>query len=228
MLKLLNRKLIMFLYSRLSKLSVLSKTVKLGSSVKVFRSVVLGNVKLKNNVLIQENVLIQSTSLVEIGRYTVVNGPNTDLYASINNIQIGAFCSIARGVAFQEFTHYSDRLTTHLINKHIFKNGKSDIYSKGDIIVGNDVWIGAHSVVLSGVTIGNGAIIASNSVVNKDVPPYAVVAGSPAKIIKYRFNEEIICKLEELKWWEWSIEKIKMNNSIFNGKLTIDHLNNIV
>jgi len=228
MLKLLNRKLVMFLYSKLSKLCVLSKTVELGSNVKIFRSVVLGKVKLESHVLIQENVLIQSTSLVEIGRYTVINGPNTDLYASVNKIKIGAFCSIARGVAFQEFTHYSDRLTTYLINKHIFKENESDIYSKGDIIVGNDVWIGAHSVILSGVTIGNGAIVASNSVVNKDVPPYAIVGGSPAKIIKYRFNEEIINKLEELKWWDWSIDRIKKNKHLFGQELKLEHLEGVL
>ena len=81
--------------------------------------------------------------------------------------------------------------------------------SKGDIVIGNDVWIGYQSCILSGVTIGNGAIIGAKSVVTKDVPPYAIVAGNPAKFIRYRFPQETIDKLENLAWWDWDISVIK-------------------
>ncbi|MGV2442242.1 CatB-related O-acetyltransferase, partial [Bacillus atrophaeus] len=80
-----------------------------------------------------------------------------------------------------------------------------------DIVVGNDVWIGYQSCILSGVTIGNGAIIGAKSVVTKDVPPYSIVAGNPAKFIRYRFPQEIIDKLENLAWWDWDISVIKIS-----------------
>jgi acetyltransferase-like isoleucine patch superfamily enzyme len=83
--------------------------------------------------------------------------------------------------------------------------------SKGDVIIGNDVWIGFGCTILSGVKIGDGAVVAARSVVTKDVPPYAIVGGVPAKVIKYRFNEDIIEKLLKLKWWNWKEDKIKKN-----------------
>ena len=84
-----------------------------------------------------------------------------------------------------------------------------------------------HSCILSGVKIGNGAIIAANSVVNTDIPDFAIVAGSPAKVLKYRFNDKIIQLLNEIKWWNWPIEKIKRNRLLFEDKLTIDKIQSI-
>ena len=83
--------------------------------------------------------------------------------------------------------------------------------NKGDIVIGNDVWIGYETVILSGVTIGDGAIIGTRAVVTKDVPPYTIVGGVPARHIRRRFDEESVTKLMELKWWEWPDEKIKEN-----------------
>ena len=81
--------------------------------------------------------------------------------------------------------------------------------SKGNINIENDVWIGAYSTIMSGVKIGNGAVIGASSVVTKDIPPYAIVAGNPAKIIKYRFTEEQIVSLLKIEWWNWDEYKIK-------------------
>lgn len=83
--------------------------------------------------------------------------------------------------------------------------------NKGDIVVGNDVWIGYEAVILAGVTIGDGAIIGARAVVTKDVPPYTIVGGVPAKQIRKRFNEETIDTLLKLKWWDWSKERISKN-----------------
>ena len=83
--------------------------------------------------------------------------------------------------------------------------------NKGDIVVGNDVWIGYEAVILAGVTIGDGAIIGARAVVTKDVPPYTIVGGVPAKQIRKRFNEETIDTLLKLKWWDWSKERIAKN-----------------
>jgi virginiamycin A acetyltransferase len=79
----------------------------------------------------------------------------------------------------------------------------------GDIVIDNDVWIGYEAVIMAGVHIGNGAIIAARAVVTKDVPPYTIVGGVPARPIRKRFDEEVIRKLETLKWWDWSAEKIR-------------------
>lgn len=84
-------------------------------------------------------------------------------------------------------------------------------YSKGDVVIGNDVWVGNGATILSGVNVGDGAVIAARAVVVKDVPPYAIVAGNPARIVKYRFKKKIIKKLMNAKWWDWSEDMIREN-----------------
>lgn len=92
------------------------------------------------------------------------------------------------------------------------KSNVSDAWdNKGDIVIGNDVWIGYEAIIMAGVHIGNGAIIATRAVVTKDVPPYTIVGGILAKPIRKRFNDHTIQKLEILKWWDWPIEKIRQN-----------------
>ena len=80
--------------------------------------------------------------------------------------------------------------------------------NKGDIVIGNDVWIGYEAMILSGVTIGDGAIIGTRAVVTKDVPPYTIVGGVPARMIRKRFSDEDVKTLQEMKWWDWPVEKI--------------------
>lgn len=82
-------------------------------------------------------------------------------------------------------------------------------------MIGNDVWIDMNAIVMRGVKIGDGAVIAAGAVVTKDVAPYSIVGGNPAKLIKYRFTEEVIGKLLEIKWWDWDEEKIRRNSAIF-------------
>jgi virginiamycin A acetyltransferase len=96
------------------------------------------------------------------------------------------------------------------INQHVFNNfnGQGHPTTKGDIIVGNDVWIGQNVTIMSGSKIGDGAIIANNSHIVKNVEPYSIVGGNPAKLIKYRFTSEQIDKLLQIKWWDWDDEKI--------------------
>lgn len=130
---------------------------------------------------------------------------------------IGKFCMIASDVKFimNGANHLTNSLTAYPFA--IFGNGwenamKNKSYpQKGDINIGNDVWIGYNATIMAGVTIGDGAIIATNSTVIKDVEPYSIVGGNPATEIKKRFSKETILKLLELKWWNWDIEKITKN-----------------
>jgi len=154
---------------------------------------------------------------VSVGDYTY--GFKSDTFRLWNNderISIGKYCSIADGVKiFGGGEHDYKKVSTYPLG--FLEGTKKPPYrfSKGQTVIGNDVWLGENSIILSGVTIGNGAVVGAGAVVAKDVPPYAIVVGNPAKIIKYRFSPAINKKLEEIKWWDWSIEKIKENLEYF-------------
>ena len=130
---------------------------------------------------------------------------------------IGKFCMIASDVKFimNGANHLTDSLSTYPFA--IFGNGwenamdGKDYPKKGNINIGNDVWIGYNATIMAGVTIGDGAIIATNATVTKDVEPYSIVGGNPAREIKKRFENDVISKLLKLKWWDWDIEKISKN-----------------
>jgi acetyltransferase-like isoleucine patch superfamily enzyme len=130
------------------------------------------------------------------------------------NLTVGNFCSIAQNShVYLGGNHRTDWVTTYPfghIHQDIFNafDGKGHPASKGDVTIGNDVWIGNNVTIMSGITIGDGAVIACNSHVVKNVEPYSIVGGNPAKFIKYRFNEEQIKQLLEIQWWNWDDEKI--------------------
>ena len=145
-----------------------------------------------------------------------------------DKLQIGKFCSIACGAKFlfNSANHTLSSLSTYPFPLFFEEWGleKKDVTNawdnKGDIIIGNDVWIGYEAVILAGVTIGDGAIIGTRAVVTKDVPPYTIVGGVPAKPIKKRFSEETISALLEIQWWNWSEERIARNiGAIQNGNI---------
>lgn len=159
---------------------------------------------------------------VVIGKYTSISGPSTRICAEVNQVIIGSFCSIASNVVIQEFYHNYDLATTYNMQAHFFRSHESDLISKGSIIIEDDVWIGSNSVILSGVKIGRGAIIGAGSVVTKDVEPYTIVAGNPAKKIRERFSSESIGELESSKWWEWDKKEILKNEAFFNKKFSND------
>lgn len=130
-------------------------------------------------------------------------------------LKMGAFCSIATGVKiFLGGEHRTDWVTTFPFPdlwKDVAGHIKGHPKTRGDVIVGNDVWIGTEAVVMSGVRIGNGAVIGARSVVTKDVPPYAIVAGNPAREVRMRFDNKTIARLEAIAWWNWDDKKIKRN-----------------
>jgi len=177
-------------------------------------SCLIGNIKLEENAAVNTKVLLRGN--VTIGKGTFINGPTHISGSDISPVKIGSFCSIADFVYIISSNHNLGYPTTYQTSSglyaDIFKNSKG---KQSPITIGNDVWIGAHAVILSGVTIGNGAVIAAGSVVTKDVPPYAVVGGIPSKIIRSRFKDSSIQELEDLKWWDWDYEKIKKNSDFF-------------
>ena len=142
-----------------------------------------------------------------------------------SKISIGKYVSIATGCQFLlGGNHNYKNVTTYLPFDHSIN--ESNLYTNGDIIIENDVWIGMDCIIMSGITIGNGSIIAAGSVVTSDVQPYSIVGGNPTKLIKKRFSEETITDLINSKWWDLPIEKIEKNKYIFseNVKKFIDSI----
>lgn len=193
---------------------------------------VLKGVRLRGRIFLGERVRmshVHAGGNVSIGRYSVVNGPGTVLLSSIHGISIGSFCSIAREVIIQEYNHPLERVSTFYLEKNVFGlTSKDEVISKGPIVIGNDVWIGAKSIILSGVNIGDGAVVAAGSVVTKNVPPYAIMGGNPARVIRYRFPADVISTLLSLQWWDWSIERIESNRVVFSSQLTRELLDNVI
>ncbi|MBD3894686.1 Vat family streptogramin A O-acetyltransferase [Halomonas sp. ML-15] len=137
---------------------------------------------------------------------------------------IGKFCAIARGAKFimNGANHKLSGISTYPFQ--IFGNGwekvmpeLSDLPYKGDTVIGHDVWIGYDALIMPGVTVGNGAIVSSRSVVVSDVPPYTVVGGNPARPIKQRFSSEEIDSLQAIAWWDWPVEKITQHLALITA-----------
>lgn len=158
---------------------------------------------------------------IEIGLGTY--GPCFDLeqtWTGFGNLKVGKFTSIARGVCMYTRNHpYWYTSTSPLFYNAEFVRGvlNSDTVPYGKLTIGNDVWIGQYAIILPSCdSIGDGAVIGAGSIVTKNVPDYAIVAGNPAKVIKYRFNDEQIKKLKEIKWWDWDVNFLKKNAASFS------------
>lgn len=180
--------------------------------------------------------VVKSSDII-VGDYTMyndfVNDPtqferNNVLYhypINHDKLIIGKFCSIACGVKFlfNSANHTLSSLSTYPFplfyeEWDLEKSKVANSWdNKGDIVIGNDVWIGYEAVIMAGVTVGDGAIIGTRAVVTKDVPPYTIVGGIPAKPIRKRFSDETIEALLNLKWWNWSDEKIRRNISVIQS-----------
>ena len=181
------------------------------------------NVRIENGV----SIVARNNSEINIGEYTSVNGPNTHIMSYINDISIGRYCSIAMGVKIMEYNHKTESLSTSRISKLLHNDYNADYYSNGRVEIGSDVWIGMDAKVLSGVKIGNGAVIAAGSVVTRDVDAYCIVGGVPARVISKRFDEEIITELESLKWWNHHIDELRQSQFDFSQKIDIDSLKDL-
>lgn len=172
--------------------------------------------------------------MVEIGDYTYYDdpaGPERFLETCVryhfehmgDRLVIGRYCAIATGVQFvmNGANHALDGFSTYPFA--IFGKGWEDPGhdwrkgSRGDTIVGNDVWIGTEAMILPGVAIGHGAVIGARAVVASDVPPYAIAAGNPARAVKRRFDEKTVERLLEIAWWDWPVEKVTANLAAIRG-----------
>jgi chloramphenicol O-acetyltransferase type B len=149
---------------------------------------------------------------ISIGRFTYGN-PSLKVWGEYESIVIGAFCSIADDVdILGGGEHRSDWVTTFPL-RIAFGDPRAGLdghpASKGPTRIGNDVWIGHGACVLSGVTVGDGAVIGARAVVTRDVSPYTIVGGNPARVLKARFSDKQILQLLAIQWWEWPLEKIR-------------------
>jgi acetyltransferase-like isoleucine patch superfamily enzyme len=168
-------------------------------------------IRLGRKTMIRSNTEIVDVSL---GDYSYISGPGSYVEAAT----IGKFCSIARHVVIGASGHNYNWVTTSTaIVSKAYGLVDEDVkqIQKEMPVIGNDVWIGINAIIMRGVTIGDGAVIAAGSVVTANVAPYSIVGGIPAKHIKYRFNDETVKKLLKIQWWNWSDEKIKQNVDLF-------------
>jgi acetyltransferase-like isoleucine patch superfamily enzyme len=155
--------------------------------------------------------LHKKDSEYEVGSFTY-GKPKIYNWEHKSKFKIGSYCSVGKEVKiFLDGDHRTDWVTTYPFSalwpeaRHITGHPKS----KDDVTIGNDVWIANGAVILSGVSIGDGAVIGAHAVVSKSVPPYAVAVGNPARVVKYRFEDDVIANLLQIKWWNWPTEKIK-------------------
>ncbi|SHI83507.1 virginiamycin A acetyltransferase [Anaerovibrio lipolyticus DSM 3074] len=153
-------------------------------------------------------------TLTTAGDGSYVSDANFEFGSTKCHVLIGRYCSIGHRIVFEMgLNHNYNYVTTYPfedfdINDTLNINHFDDA-NKNQIIIGNDVWIGCDVTIMGGVRIGNGAVIGAGTVVAKDIPPYSIVVGNPARVIKYRFEQDVIQRLQRIKWWYWPVDKIK-------------------
>ena len=204
------------LRTRLDRVNIIARSAEIAPGAWVSGSEINADCQIATGCKIYRATL---SGKVRIARYTSLWGPSTLVSGGGQGVEIGSFCSIAHHVFLQEEFHNSQRTTTYFIERNLLGQPElpEALITKGPIRIGHDVWIGAGAQVLSGVTIGDGAIVAAGAIVTRDVAPYAVVAGNPARLIRYRFEPDRIAQLLEVQWWLWSEEKLRREASFLTA-----------
>ncbi len=194
--------------------------------------------KIKNTCIIQPSCTITKSELdhyVFLKHHTTCELSKVGLrssagfYSVLRSAVIGKYCSISWFTTVGAVNHHFDTVTSHAFPVR-GRFGLTDVEGsmpEKTTFVGNDVWIGCNVVVLPGVTIGDGAVVAAGSIVTKDVPPYAIVAGSPARVLRYRWDQETVERVSKLQWWDWDDEKIKNNLDLFQEGMSSNLLDRL-
>ena len=222
MVKSILKRVVRPIYLYLKDLKVYSTLVRTNPSLKLKGSCVVSNVKFGKCVGLY-NATISNSS---IGDYSYLAKD-----AFVNHAEVGKYCSIGPGVKIGLGQHPTrDFISTHPVfyssksftgsNKYEFQLFEEFVTTR----LGHDVWIGANAIVKDGISIGNGVVIAAGAVVTKDIPDYAIAAGVPARVLKYRFTKEIIQDLLNLKWWDYSVLKTEDVENVFTNVENIDLL----
>lgn len=208
------------------RLTVMEKNLKLYDGAKIIDceiddEVVIGQDSFVSHSKLGYHVQINRRNIIEgvsVGRFSYT-GANTVLKTA----EIGNFCSLSWNISATGNRHDYRKLTAHPVAQlSSFGIAEEDEpHENRKIVIGNDVWIGANACIMPGVKIGDGSVIGAGAIVTKDVPPFAVVAGNPARILKYRFSDAQITDLMDIKWWDWSEEKLRENIELF--KIQIDN-----
>lgn len=206
----------------LEKIRAIHNKLQNGQDEKDIKSQQVSRIVIPNNNLkvielkvLRDNYRHIVSEKIEVGDFTYYTDESPEIVPddkSNSKLIIGKFCSFAKEVSiYLGDEHRTDWITTYPFNilaSNSYGYIKGHPKSKGDVIIGNDVWIANGAKILSGVHIGNGAVIGANALVTKDVPDYAIVGGNPAKLIRYRFDEETIQKLLDIAWWDCDIQTL--------------------
>jgi virginiamycin A acetyltransferase len=170
---------------------------------------------LKGNMVCGEFLEEETYGFTTVGYGTVIHQPSYMRSCSGGHITIGKYCAIAYGVRVITTNHYYGyiNMQDHFRRRYKFPDKQA---SKGDVVIGNGVWIGDEVTILGNLTVGNGAVIGARAVVVKDIPPYCVAVGNPARVIHKRFSDKVISQLVEINWWDWDGDKIKRNHRFFS------------
>ena len=200
------------------KLNTRLDGVKLGSGDTIAEHVYLTNVSLAEYVNVAHHAEIASSSIgkrTSVGRYT-----------KIRDAKIGSYCSISWDVTIGATAHRLDHSSTHAFwYRSQFGLADENLFlPASEVTVGNDVWIGCGAILMPGITIGDGAVVGAGSVVTKDVPPYTVIAGAPAKPLKSRFDSDVAMRLRKTEWWNWSDALLTESMPLFSEPLSFEIL----
>ena len=202
----------------------------MGLNVKMYDGARAVNCAIGDNVTIGEDSFISNSRLerhVQINRRNIIDGVTIGQYSytgantTLKSATVGTFCSLSWNISATGNYHDCLKLTAHPIAQLVSFGfvDESEEHDKRIIHIGNDVWIGANACIMPGVTVGDGAVIGAGAIVTKDVPPFAVVAGNPAKVIKYRFSDEQITALLKVRWWDWSEKLFKKHIGLFKDQV---------
>ena len=194
--------------------------------IRIIKSSLQGNIEIEYGTQLLNCTLNTGGGTIHFGRF--VSASELTVSAGDGQVNIGSFCSIAKS-SIQLTGHDYNRFTTYYMHRHLLKEESDELLIKGNVNIGNDVWIGSGVTILGGVEIGTGAVIGAGSVVTKNVEHYAIYAGNPAKLIKYRFPESIRRKLLDSQWWLFDLDDIKLLAEASDKKIEklIDLIDNI-